>query len=198
MIQNETRRSEIHERIFQKASYCCIFVSRTYNCAGRNINCVADGSDRINLQNTWCTACDNGYFVESRGILSITGGLLFLLLGVWIFITPQSIATLVPIVIGVVLLVHSLRDFQMASEAKQNGSERWGLLFLLALLNCVFGVICICDSFGVVSLAVRMLGIALVYDGISNMIIVYHTAQAIKYAAEKIEPIDVDAHEIDE
>ena len=139
-----------------------------------------------------------GYFVESRGILSITGGLLFLLLGVWIFITPQSIATLVPIVIGVVLLVHSLRDFQMASEAKQSGSERWGLLFLLALLNCVFGVICICDSFGVVSLAVRMLGIALVYDGISNMIIVYHTAQAIKYAAEKIEPIDVDAHEIDE
>ncbi len=139
-----------------------------------------------------------GYFVESRGMLSITGGLMFLLLGVWIFITPQSIATLVPIVIGVVLLVHSLRDFQMASEAKQSGSERWGLLFLLALLNCVFGVICICDSFGVVSLAVRMLGIALVYDGISNMIIVYHTAQAIKYAAEKIEPIDVDAHEIDE
>lgn len=138
-----------------------------------------------------------GYFVEGRGILSITGGLLFLFLGVWIFITPQSIATLVPIVIGVVLLVHSLRDFQMASEAKSNGSGRWGMLFLLALLNCVFGVVCICDSFGVVSLAVRMLGIALVYDGISNMIIVYHTAQAVKYAAEKLEPIDVDAHEVE-
>lgn len=138
-----------------------------------------------------------GYFVEGRGILSITGGLLFLFLGVWIFITPQSIATLVPIVIGVVLLVHSLRDFQMASEAKSNGSERWGILFLLALLNCVFGVVCICDSFGVVSLAVRMLGIALVYDGISNMIIVYHTVRAVKYAAEKTEPIDVDAHDVE-
>ncbi len=138
-----------------------------------------------------------GYFVEGRGGLSITGGLLFLLLGVWIFITPESIATLVPIVIGVVLLVHSLRDFQLASEAKSNGSEKWGLLFLLALLNCVFGVVCICDSFGVVSLAIRMLGIALVYDGISAMIIVYHAAQAIRHAAEKIEPIDVDAYEVD-
>ncbi len=114
-----------------------------------------------------------GYFVEGRGMLSITGGLIFLLLD-------------------------SLRDFQMASDAKNNGSERWGMLFLLALLNCVFGVICICDSFGVVSLAVRMLGIALVYDGISNMIIVWHTVQAIRYAAEKIEPVDVDAHEVDE
>lgn len=138
-----------------------------------------------------------GYFVEGRGMLTVTGGLLFLLLGVWIFITPESIASLVPIVIGVVLLVHSLRDFQMASEAKQNGSERWMLLFLLALLNCVFGVVCICDSFGVISVAVRILGIALVYDGISNMIIVYHTVQAVRYAAEKIEPIDVDAHEVD-
>ena len=137
-----------------------------------------------------------GYFVEGRGILAVTGGLLFLLLGVWIFITPQSVATLVTIVIGVVLLVHSLRDFQMASEAKRNGSERWMILFLLALLNCVFGVVCICDSFGVISVAVRMLGIALVYDGISNMVIVYHTVRAVKYAAEKIEPIDVDAHEI--
>lgn len=138
-----------------------------------------------------------GYFVEGRGMLSITGGLLFLLLGVWIFITPESIASLVPIVIGVVLLVHSLRDFQMASEAKRNGSERWMMLFLLALLNCVFGIVCICDSFGVISVAVRILGIALVYDGISNVIIVYHTVQAVRYAAEKIEPIDVDAHEVD-
>lgn len=60
-----------------------------------------------------------GYVMEGRGILTITGGLLFLLLGVWIFITPESIATLVPIVIGVVLLVHSLRDFQMASEGEE-------------------------------------------------------------------------------
>lgn len=138
-----------------------------------------------------------GYFVEGRGILSVTGGLLFLLLGVWIFITPESIATLVPIVIGVILLVHSLKDFQMASEAKQSGSNQWMLLFLLALLNCVFGVVCICDSFGVVSVAVRMLGIALVYDGISDIVIVFHTVKAVRYAAQKLEPIDVDAHEVE-
>ncbi len=139
-----------------------------------------------------------GYIMEGRGILTVAGGLLFLLLGVWIFITPGSIATLVPIVIGVVLLVHSLRDFQMAAEAKQHGSSRFMMLFLLALLNCVFGVICICDSFGVLSVAVRMLGIALVYDGISNMIIIFHTVQAVRYAAEKIAPIDVEAREVDE
>lgn len=138
-----------------------------------------------------------GYFMEGRGILYITGGLLFLLLGAWIFITPESVAALVPIVIGVVLLVHSLKDFQMALEAKQSGSGSWLMLFLLALFNCAFGVICICDSFGVISIAARMLGIALVYDGISDVIIVFHTVRAVKHAAEKLEPIDVESHEVD-
>ncbi|MCI9122893.1 MAG: DUF308 domain-containing protein [Eubacterium sp.] len=138
-----------------------------------------------------------GYFMEGKGILTVTGGLLFLLLGVWIFITPGSIVTLVPIVIGVVLLVHSLKDFQMAAQAKQNGSERWIVLFLLAFLNCAFGVVCICDSFGLVSVAVRLLGFALIYDGVSNLFILYHTVQALKDAVDKIEPIDVESHELD-
>lgn len=137
-----------------------------------------------------------GYFVEGKGILTVAGGLLFLLLGVWIFVRPGSIAKLVPIVIGVVLLVHSLKDFQMASEAKSSGSERWWILFLLALLNCVFGVVCICDSFGVISVAVRLIGAALVYDGVTDMFIVYHTVQAVKNAAQKLAPIDVEAREL--
>lgn len=137
-----------------------------------------------------------GYFVDGRGSLSVAGGLMFLLLGVWIFLRPDSIAKLVPIVIGVVLLVHSLKDFEMASEAKHYGSTRWQLIFVLALLDCVFGVVCICDSFGVISVAVRLIGFALVYDGVSDIIIVHHTVRAVKDAAEKLEPIDVESHEI--
>ncbi len=136
------------------------------------------------------------YFVDGRGILSVSCGLLFLLLGIWVFLRPGSVARLVPIVIGVVLLVHSLKDFQMASEAKQCGSQKWTMLFLLALLNCVFGVICICDSFGVIAVAVRVLGIALIYDGISDMLIIHLTVQAVKNAAAELMPIDTEAHEI--
>ncbi len=136
-----------------------------------------------------------GYFVDGKGILNVAGGLLFLFLGAWIFVRPGSVAKLVPIVIGVVLLVHSLKDFQMASETKRNGSNRWLALLVLSFFNSVFGIVCICDSFGVLSVAVRMLGAALVYDGISDMVIAYVTVRAVRDAAAKIEPIDVEAHE---
>lgn len=136
------------------------------------------------------------YFMESAGMLSMAGGLLFLLLGVWIFTHPGSVAKLVPICIGVVMVVHSLKDFQMASETKRTGNGRWQMLFLLALLNCALGVVCICDSFGVLSVAVRVLGIALVYDGVSDMIIVYLTVKAVKNAVTALEPIDVESHDL--
>lgn len=137
-----------------------------------------------------------GYFMESTGMLSVAGGLLFVLLGVWIFTHPGSVAQLVPIGIGVVMIMHSLKDFQMAGEVKRSGNGRWQVLFLLALLNCALGVICVCDSFGVLSVAVRVLGIALIYDGISDIVIVYHTARAIKHAAAQLEPIDVESHDL--
>lgn len=137
-----------------------------------------------------------GYFMESTGMLSVAGGLLFVLLGVWIFTHPGSVAQLVPIGIGVVMIMHSLKDFQMAAEVKRSGNGRWQVLFLLALLNCALGVICVCDSFGVLSVAVRVLGIALIYDGISDIVIVYHTTRAIKHAAAQLEPIDVESHDL--
>lgn len=136
------------------------------------------------------------YFMEGTGMFSVAGGLLFLLLGVWIFTHPGSVAQLVPICIGVVMIVHSLKDFQMASETKHSGRGRWQILFILALLNCALGVICICDSFGVLSLAVRVLGIALIYDGVSDIIIVYHTVKAVKDATAALEPIDVESHDL--
>lgn len=137
-----------------------------------------------------------GYFMEGSGMLSVAAGLLFVLLGVWIFTHPGSVAQLVPIGIGVVMIMHSLKDFQMASEVKRSRNGSWQLLFLLALLNFALGVVCICDSFGVLTVAVRVLGIALVYDGISDIIIVYHTTKAVRKAAAQLEPIDVESRDL--
>ena len=39
-------------------------------------------------------------------------GLLLVLVGVWVFIRPDSIVSIVPIVIGVILCVHGLQDFK--------------------------------------------------------------------------------------
>ena len=137
-----------------------------------------------------------GYFANGSGTFSIMGGLIFLLLGMWIFMRPASIQRFVPVFLGIILLVHGIKDFQMAFEAKAIGGSFWLVSVFLALLNCGLGILCICCSFGVIKLAVRIMGIALVYDGLTDIWIVYRTVRALKRAKADMEAIDVEAHEV--
>ena len=137
-----------------------------------------------------------GYFANGNGVFSITGGLVFLLLGFWIFLRPVSIARFVPVFLGVILLVHGVKDFQMALEMKAAGGRVWWITIFLSLLNSILGLLCICYSFGVIKFALRVMGFALIYDGISDIWIVYRTVKMLSRARADMEAIDVEAHEL--
>ena len=117
-------------------------------------------------------------FFTDRVMNTFSGilGLVLVLVGVWLFARPSYIAVIVPIVIGVILAVHGMGDIRMAWETKQNGYEKWWSAMLLGIVSLAFGVICIVNAFGVVSLAMKFIGVALVYDGISDLWIVSRTA----------------------
>lgn len=109
-------------------------------------------------------------------------GAIVLLVGVWIFITPESIVSLVPIVIGVMLCVHGIQDVKLAFETKANGYEKWWSILLIALVSVIFGVLCISKAFGVVTLALQFIGVALIYDGVSDL---WVASQAIRTGRAK-------------
>lgn len=138
-------------------------------------------------------------FFTNRVMNTFSGilGLVLVLVGVWLFARPSYIAVIVPIVIGVILAVHGMGDIRMAWETKQNGYEKWWSAMLLGIVSLAFGVICIVNAFGVVSLAMKFIGVALVYDGISDLWIVSRTAKAAKAMREEAEALDVEYKEAD-
>ena len=60
------------------------------------------------------------------------------------------------------------------------------------------GIICIVNAFGVVSLAMKFIGVALIYDGISDLWIVSRTAKAAKAMKQEADALDVDYKEVDD
>ena len=134
-------------------------------------------------------------FFTDRVMNTFSGilGLVLVLVGVWLFARPSYIAVIVPIVIGVILAVHGMGDIRMAWETKQNGYEKWWSAMLLGIVSLAFGVICIVNAFGVVSLAMKFIGVALVYDGISDLWIVSRTAKAAKAMKQEADALDVPA-----
>lgn len=124
-------------------------------------------------------------------------GLIVLLIGIWIFLKPESIVSLIPIVIGVILAIHGIQDIRLALETKRNGYDKWWSMLIIAGISLVFGVLCIVNAFGMVKLALKFIGIALIYDGISDLWIVTRAVRTAKEMQEEADSLTVDYREVD-
>ena len=117
---------------------------------------------------------------EVKSYTSILGSLLITLIGLWMFLSPQAVASIIPIAIGVLLVVHGVQDLSLALEGKKTKAHNWWSIPLMALLKIVLGVLCICNAFGLVKLGMILIGIMLIYDGLSDMFIVHKVNKASK------------------
>lgn len=137
------------------------------------------------------------YFVNrsAHPFAGVLGGIV-LIVGVWVFVRPESIVSIIPIVIGVILCVHGIQDIKLALETKENGYEKWWSMLLIAAVSFVFGVICIVKAFGVVTLALQFIGIGLIYDGISDLWVASRAIRAAKAMKREAEALDVEYKEV--
>ena len=84
-------------------------------------------------------------------------------------ITPGVVVSVIPIIIGVILIYHGLKQVLLSMESKKYNNSKWGLGLLLAVISIVFGAICISNAFGIMELTSIVIGISLIYNGVSNI-----------------------------
>lgn len=125
-------------------------------------------------------------------------GVIVVIVGVWVFVRPESLVSLVPIVIGVILCVHGIQDVKLALETKENGYEKWWSMLIIAAISILFGGLCIVKAFGVVTLALQFIGIGLIYDGISDLWIASRAIKAANRMKQEAEALDVPYKEVDD
>jgi uncharacterized membrane protein HdeD (DUF308 family) len=125
-------------------------------------------------------------------------GAVILLVGLWVFLSPQSVVSLIPIVIGVVLVIHGIQDIKMALEAKSNGYGNWGVMMIIAIVGVALGALCIVNAFGLVTLATQIIGIALIYDGLTDLWIIFKTLVAVHRAMQEEQALESEYKEVEE
>jgi uncharacterized membrane protein HdeD (DUF308 family) len=136
------------------------------------------------------------YFLHmvTNGISAAMGAVV-LLLGVWVLLQPQIVTTLVPIVIGVVLLAHGVRGFRESLATRKFGSDAWGIGAVLSVISMILGVVCIVEAFGIVTFAIKIIGVALIYNGISNIYIAIASSRSERIYRKNHGTIDVEFNE---
>lgn len=121
------------------------------------------------------------YFMDrNNNRIGFASGFVILLLGVWIFTKPTTVVQIIPIIIGVLLLMHGLEDLRLAMEAREFGDSKWWSALVVAMINLLFGVILIWKSLTAVAVTMWLVGLALVYDGITDLVIVLRVRKVTK------------------
>lgn len=141
------------------------------------------------------------YFVERDGRfvsrISLLAGIVLTVVGGWIIIKPEVLIMIVPVIVGVIVTVHGVHNLMQALELFRNQYSKWWVALLLGIVTAGLGILLICNPFEAVSTVVMLIGIFLIYDGISDIWIVSRVSKAAKDIRQTMEALDVEA-EIEE
>ena len=122
-------------------------------------------------------------------------GVVLAVIGGWIVLKPETIIKAIPMIVGILIVIHGLHNAVQAIDLKKMQYDNWWVALLLSLLTVALGVVLICNPFTIVDTVVRIIGAFLVYDGLSDMWILSRVFKTQKNR-EKI--IDTDAVIVDE
>ena len=114
-------------------------------------------------------------FENSKNVMGIIVGAVLSILGVWMFTSPENniLLNIIPIAIGVILVVHGVQYLSMGFEVLRTKKGGSLFLFIGAVVNIVLGLVCIAMAFNVITTIVWIIGVMLIYDGVTDIFFVH-------------------------
>ena len=156
------------------------------------LGCVLIICGVIRLVVFWLNRDDSLY-----STMNLVSGIVLVAVGVWIVVKPETIMVMVPIVIGIIVIFHSFHDFGQAASLYKASYDKWWVALLLGLITAGLGILLAVNPFEAAETIVRVIGICLIYDGISDMWIVSRVAKTVKQARQELAALDAEYVESD-
>ena len=118
--------------------------------------------------------------------ISMLMNIILNLLWVWLCIRPDTVLSLVPVIIGIVMLIHGCMDLQFTMDIKHAGSGKWWIALIFALVTLTLGVFLVMHPFLAFEITMLIIGIGLLYDGISDLVLMIVAAYAQHQSDKRI------------
>ena len=110
-----------------------------------------------------------GRGTKSSSSILVIPGVILCGLGVWLMLSSDSVISLIQYVFGAILVFHGFLDIQGAIALASYKANKWWFDFLLGLGTLGLGVAVLLNPFGSFSVLITVIGLALVYDGFTDL-----------------------------
>ena len=97
-------------------------------------------------------------------------GIICITVGIAIFINPDLINGLLPIIIGSWTIIQSIIKFQLAFNMKSFNAPNWAFLLIGSIMTFVIGIIILLNPFGTAIAITQLCGIFLFVSEVINII----------------------------
>ena len=113
----------------------------------------------------------------------LVGGVITAGLGIFTLAKPQVVASFLPIVFGIFIVVDGLSRIGSAIDLAKRKGQKWWVLLLLSIVSVALGILLVLHPFGAAVSVVMVCGILLIAEGAMNL-------GCILYAAMELRTLD--------
>ena len=127
---------------------------------------------------------------NTKNEMDIVYGIVTIILGIIVIANPKAIASIIPFILGVLMVISSSAKIQYSFDLKKRNSDLWLSTLIVSIITLVCGVLLIFNPFAGADFFLKAIGIILfiyaVLDIISG-IRVYKTVKEVINENKKIE-----------
>lgn len=102
--------------------------------------------------------------------LDIVYGMVSIILGILVITHPSAIASFIPLVIGIMIMINSGTKLQYALELKANKNKIWKSTMVIAIISAVCGVLLLFNPFKGAVVITQIIGIFILIYAVLDLI----------------------------
>ena len=142
-----------------------------------------------------------GWFAGKRKagapVFMIIPGVVLAGLGVWLMTSSQTVIALIQYVFGAVIIFHGILDLQGVLVLIRQKMPRWWVALIMSAVTFGLGILILVNPLDAFSALVALIGVALVYDGVSDLwlLLYLHKSRKTYLAFLNEEPLEGEALE---
>ncbi|MBE5836975.1 HdeD family acid-resistance protein [Butyrivibrio sp.] len=137
------------------------------------------------------------YFLHKERSIVMSGGfamgVIIAAIGVWIFLKPDTFTDFIPKLFGVFILLSGLMNLGQTISLVSYRYSLWWISLILAVGTIGMGAFLLFNPKDAKEIAVTIIGIFLVYDGITNLWTISRVSKYAKRVNQEMNAVDVEA-----
>ena len=125
-------------------------------------------------------------------------GVVCIILGIVVINNPEAIASIIPLVIGVIIIANSVVKLQYSLELRKEKNDLWVSTLVLSITMVVCGVVLIFNPFKGAVVLTKIVGIFILVYAVIDLISSFFLRNTLKKLKESVESVVKDAQVIEE